>query len=163
MRIDFGLAFIPRFAAAFIKSLRLTIRIRHVFVEGITALNEAAKPYVLSFWHEHLLLMFYCRHRKPISMMVSQHRDGDMSMRTLQRFDTGAVRGSTTRGGSQALRNMIKLVHAGQNVGYTPDGPRGPRRIVQMGVAVTAQMTGAPILPVVFNAKKKSCCTPGIA
>jgi lysophospholipid acyltransferase (LPLAT)-like uncharacterized protein len=156
VKFDLGVALLPPAAALFLKSLHATLRIRHAFVERITTLNESGTPYVLSFWHAHLLLMFYCRHRKPITMMSSQHRDGEMMMRTMRWFDVGCIRGSTTRGGSQALRNMIKVVQRGGNVGYTPDGPKGPVNVVQPGVIVTAQMTGAPILPLAFNAEKKT-------
>lgn len=155
MKVDVGLAVIPRLAALFIRTLHATIRVRHVHVERITALNDAKKPYILSFWHAHLLMMFFSRFRKPMCVMVSQHRDGELISRTMKLFKAKTVRGSSTRGGSQALREIIKVAENGDNVGYTPDGPRGPRNVVQRGVVITAQMTGAPIMPVIFNAEKK--------
>src|SRR5262249_18782574 len=56
------------------------------------------------------------------------------------------VRGSTTRGGSQALLEMMHQTEG--HLGVTPDGPRGPRRQVQMGMIFLASLTGLPIIPV---------------
>jgi lysophospholipid acyltransferase (LPLAT)-like uncharacterized protein len=87
--------------------------------------------------------------------MISQHRDGELIALTLQKFGVTAARGSTTRGGLGALRTMLQLAKEGHNLAFTPDGPRGPRHVAQPGVVAAAQLTGLPILPVAFVAKRK--------
>lgn len=153
---------IPPIAAAFIRLLYASLRVRHVHLEGIERLNQSDRPYILAFWHGHLLLMCYARFRRPLRAMISQHRDGEIIARTLARFDVDSARGSTTRGGISAMRELMRTVAAGERIAFTPDGPRGPRRIAQPGVIAAARLTGAPIVPVAVIAKKKSSFAPGI-
>ena len=149
-------AAVPRLASALIRSLHATLRVKHVRSASIDALNRDGKKYVLAFWHGQLLMMVYSRIVRPITVMISQHRDGELIASTMGRFDVTSARGSTTRGGLAAMKGMLQVASQGHNLAFTPDGPKGPRRIVQSGVVVAAQMTGYPIIPVVFTAKKKS-------
>src|SRR5205807_1015109 len=119
--------------------------------------------YVLAFWHAHLLLMLHSRYRRPITVMLSQSKDGEHMARVFDHYGAESARGSSTRGGTRALREMIRAARAGKNIVFTPDGPKGPPRVAKEGVVVAAQATGLPILPVAFAAKKKSCCAPGTA
>jgi len=89
-------------------------------------------------------------------MMVSQHRDGELIARAVKLFGIDSLRGSTTRGGLAALRGMVRFFRAGgANLAITPDGPQGPKHVVQMGVIELARQTGAPILPVTYGASRK--------
>jgi lysophospholipid acyltransferase (LPLAT)-like uncharacterized protein len=148
--------YIPWTAGAVIRSLKATLRIRHVNSDGIAALNARGERYIIAFWHGHILMMIYARFVLPLAAMISQHRDGELIAQTMKRFGTFAARGSTTRGGRAALREMISLAKSGVNLAITPDGPKGPRHVAQMGVVRAAQMTGVPIVPIAFIAKKKS-------
>ncbi len=145
--------------AAFIRALYWTLRVRHVRVENL----ERTPQYIIAFWHAHLLMMVKCRFRTPISVLISQSKDGELIARTMAWFDVDSSRGSSSRGGSSAMREMIRLARMGTNLVFTPDGPRGPARIASDGVVYAAQMTGLPVVPVAFAAKKKSCCGPGTA
>ncbi|HEV7920403.1 MAG TPA: lysophospholipid acyltransferase family protein [Thermoanaerobaculia bacterium] len=140
-----------------IRLLRATIRIRHVRVENI----ESQPQYILAFWHAHLLLMLHSRYRKPIYVMISRSKDGEYMARVFDWYGVRSARGSSSRGGSQALRELLRAAKEGANIVFTPDGPRGPNRVAQEGVVYAAQATGLPIIPVVFAAKKKSCSAPG--
>lgn len=146
---------IPLVAALMIKTLHSTMRIRHVHPESTGAILEQNCPYVLAFWHGHLLMMVKARYPGPIVTMISKHRDGELIARTVGYFGAIAARGSTTRGGSTALREMIAAARQGRTLGITPDGPRGPRHEAQMGVVQVAQATGLPVIPAVFVAEKK--------
>lgn len=148
--------YIPFAAASVIRSLKATMRIRHVDSDGIAALNEQGARYIIAFWHGHLLMMIYARFVLPLAAMISQHRDGELIAQTMKRFGADAARGSTTRGGRAALREMITLAQQGVNLAITPDGPKGPRHVAQMGVVRAAQLTGVPVVPISFVAKKKS-------
>ena len=142
-----------------VRALHATLRVRHVRVENI----ERTGQYILTFWHAHLVLMLHSRYRRPITVLLSQSKDGDYMARVFERSGVDAARGSSTRGGSAALREMIRAARAGKNLVFTPDGPKGPARVAKDGVVVAAQATGLPIVPVAFAAKKKSCCAPGTA
>jgi lysophospholipid acyltransferase (LPLAT)-like uncharacterized protein len=79
--------------------------------------------------------------------MVSASRDGGFLTHILERFQTDPVRGSTSRRGSQALRELVSWAQQGRDLAITPDGPRGPRYVVQDGIIALAQLTGLPIIP----------------
>ena len=160
---DLGLWLLPRVIHAFVRTLYATLRVRHAHADRITDLNEGGKHYVLAFWHGQLLLMFFTKHKKPINVMSSLHRDGEISARTQERFGAEVIRGSSSKGGANALRQMIRIAETGHNLAFTPDGPRGPRAVAQMGVVLAAQATGYPILPVALIAKKKRHSAPGTA
>ncbi len=83
------------------------------------------------------------------------HRDGEISARNMELFGARVVRGSTSRGGPGALKAMLKIARSGSHLAFTPDGPRGPRRIAQIGVVAAAQMSGMPILPVSVILERK--------
>ncbi|HEY0591880.1 MAG TPA: lysophospholipid acyltransferase family protein [Thermoanaerobaculia bacterium] len=147
MKTDLGSIVIPRVAAAFIRALHATLRVRHANTAAIDALNREGTNYVYAFWHAQLLVMIYARFARPATVMISQHRDGELIALTMERFGIESARGSTTRGGSEALRGMLKAAGAGRVIIFTPDGPRGPRHSVQPGVIRAAQLAGIPIVP----------------
>jgi lysophospholipid acyltransferase (LPLAT)-like uncharacterized protein len=151
--------FLSFVAALFIRALHATLRTRHVRVENI----ENARQYILAFWHEHLLLMLHSRYRKPISVMISRSKDGEYIARVFDWYGVDSARGSSTRGGSAALRELIREARGGKNIVLTPDGPKGPRRVLKDGVVVAAQATGLPIVPMAFAAQKKNSCGRGTA
>jgi len=138
-------------AATFIHVLGSSLRIRHVHPENL----ESTPQYIFAFWHAHLLVMLHSRYRKPITTMISRSKDGEYIARVFDWYGVDSARGSTSRGGGAALRELIREARAGKNIAFTPDGPRGPARIVKDGVVYAAQMTGLPIVPVVFAARKK--------
>lgn len=149
----------PRWSAWFVRIylavLHATLRVRQHGLDRILPFNERSGQYILAFWHGHLALMVYAPHHKPMTVMISQHRDGELIARTMELFGVDVARGSTTRGGAAALRAMLREAREGKNLAFTPDGPRGPRRIVQPGVIAAAQITGLPIVPVVISSERK--------
>ena len=138
-------------AATFIRLMYWTLRVRHVRSENM----ERTPQYIIAFWHCHLLMMVKCRLRTPIAALISQSKDGELIARTMEQFGADVARGSSSRGGSAGMREMIRLARLGTNLAITPDGPRGPARIASDGVVVVAQLTGLPIIPVAFTAKKR--------
>ncbi len=144
-------------ASLFIRLLHASVRARHVHAENI----ERTPQYILAFWHAHLLLMLHSRYRRPISVIISQSKDGEVIARVFDWYGVDSARGSSTRGGGAALRELIREARQGKNIVFTPDGPKGPARIVKEGVVYAAQATGLPIVPIVFAAKKKSFSARG--
>lgn len=110
-----------------------------------SAANEGQVP-IYAAWHECIYLGVYFWRQRGIVYMTSRSFDGEYIARFLQRFGFGAVRGSSSRGGARALIEMARLVRKGIQVGFTVDGPRGPRHIVKTGAVMLAKKTGQPIL-----------------
>lgn len=88
-------------------------------------------------------------------MLISQHRDGELIARTVKLLGIESVRGSTTRGGLSAIRSMVRTMQDGFNIAITPDGPQGPRHMVQAGIVELARLTGAPIIPMTYSASRR--------
>jgi lysophospholipid acyltransferase (LPLAT)-like uncharacterized protein len=148
---------LPLLAAVFVRTLFATLRVRTVGRERI----DSAPQYVLTFWHAHLLMMLHSTFRRPITVLSSQSKDGDISANVFRYYGVNCIRGSSTRGGTAALRGLIRAARDGSNIVFTPDGPKGPPRVAKEGVIVAARSTGLPIIPVAFAAKKKSSSVRG--
>ncbi len=108
----------------------------------------ATQRIIYAFWHENLLLLAYQYGRPDIYVLISKHADGQLITEIAERLGFRSVRGSATRGGVQAVREMITRAGQDAHLAITPDGPRGPRREVQMGVVYLAAQTGLPIVPI---------------
>src|SRR5262249_43552959 len=112
-------------------------------------------PVIYCLWHNRLALCMqayysYARKRNPtpgMAGMVSASKDGAFLAAILKGFDVEPVRGSTSRRGSQELLEVTSWADNGYDLAITPDGPRGPRYVVQDGVMSLAQVTGLPIIP----------------
>ncbi len=143
---------IPRLAAVLIRILRSTMRLRCAGAGHLRSLRARGGTYIHAFWHGHLLLMPYAYFGGKIAILISEHRDGEYIARTMERFGHGSIRGSTTSGGAAALRKAVRFARAGGDLGFTPDGPRGPRHKAQMGVVLAARLSGLPVVPVGFGA-----------
>ena len=124
-------------------------------IEILDQLEQDNKPIILAFWHGRLLLMSatWMGRKSPFRMLISTHRDGDIPAWAIEYMGLGTIRGSSRRGGVSALRTLIRTLKSGCSVGFTPDGPRGPRMRVKGGIITAAQMSGATIVPVSLAAK----------
>jgi lysophospholipid acyltransferase (LPLAT)-like uncharacterized protein len=159
LRRRLGRVAAARAGAIFIRLLAWTIRIEFIDPRG-WVLGGTPGPLVFAFWHSRLFLMPYVfqRYRKGHEMvaMISRSRDGDVISEIAASFGVGAARGSSSKRGGLAMRAMIREVQeGGSDAGVTPDGPRGPRGVVQRGVLILARATGRPVLPLrlEFSAK----------
>jgi lysophospholipid acyltransferase (LPLAT)-like uncharacterized protein len=108
---------------------------------------ELKGRYIYAFWHENILLPAYHYGRPDIRVLISQHADGQLIAEICRHLRFRLVRGSTTRGGVEAVRRMLR-VGRHSHLAITPDGPRGPRRQVQMGLIYLAARTELPIVPI---------------
>ena len=149
-------------AALWIWLTRATSRIRYINRGVIEEMTRRGQPYILAFWHGRLFLMPYAYPGNRIAILISQHRDGEVISRTMERFGFVTARGSSTRRGASGLREIVRRIRAGFDAAVTPDGPRGPCARVQAGVVAAARLSGAPIVPVAFSSSKKNSSRPGI-
>jgi lysophospholipid acyltransferase (LPLAT)-like uncharacterized protein len=129
-------------------ALLATVRFRHEAGEEPGRAMPGRRPVLYALWHGRLLPLTYFHRNRGIAAMISRSKDGEYIARIARAWGFDPVRGSTSRGGSGALREIARRIGAGQSVAVTPDGPRGPREKVQPGVVAAARLTGAPILPV---------------
>lgn len=110
---------------------------------------------ILAFWHGHLFYFAWHYRDRAIPVMMSRSADGEIVARITDSLGFLPVRGSSSRGGSEAFRAVLRYIQEGRHTGITPDGPRGPRHRVQRGVIDLARASGAPILPGSFAASPK--------
>ena len=122
--------------------------------ENYRSLWAAGRPIVFAIWHGRLLAPTYQHRRGGIVTLVSRHRDGEYIARTVERWGYTLVRGSSSRGGREALRELVGHVRAGRSLALTPDGPRGPYQTMKPGPVLIARRTGAPIVPVAAGADR---------
>jgi lysophospholipid acyltransferase (LPLAT)-like uncharacterized protein len=141
-------------AAGLIRLLRASVRLRHHGDAELRRRERTGEPFVLAFWHRHLLLMPYAYRGRHISVLVSRSRDGELIAATVTRFGIDAARGSSSRGGAAGLRELLRKAERGWDLAFTPDGPRGPAGVVQPGVVMAAAATGFPIVPVAVGASR---------
>lgn len=139
--------------------IRFVYRTNRWSIEGAEhprRLREDGKPFILAFWHGRLLMIpMAWRRLAPIHMLISSHRDGRIIADAVKHFGVQSVAGSTRRGGSAALRTMVRALAAGDCVGITPDGPAGPPMIASAGIVNVARLARVPIVPIVFAASRR--------
>ena len=109
---------------------------------------------IYTLWHGRLLPLTYYHRRQNIATLISQSSDGEYIARVVERWGYTAIRGSSSRGGSGALREMVKLARRGRSMAITPDGPRGPKQKLKQGVLTLAQLTGQPMIPMSASASR---------
>jgi len=109
---------------------------------------------IFAFWHNRLMMIPYVYRRlfgmKDIVTLISLSKDGEYFVRALKFFRPFVIRGSSTRGGSAAFKALVRRIKEGMDCIITPDGPRGPRYVVQPGIIALARLTGVPIIPVSY-------------
>ena len=125
------------------------IRLRFENEEEIKNHLENNGRVILAFWHQRFFAGFYLprRFKRPISVMISQSRDGDFASDITRRCGGIPVRGSSSRGGKKALRGMVDEVIKTQLAGHIVDGPTGPPRVIKPGLIAMAQHSKAAICP----------------
>ena len=155
------LTVLPLFGAGVIRLLGRTMRIRTEGADRVDVLHRRGQPIILAFWHAQQLMIPLGYRGAGTHILISRHRDGEVIARIVARFGHRAVRGSSTRGGAGALRELIRLGRSGADLVVTPDGPKGPRLVAKLGVIQLARATGMPIVPLAFSCSKKNSSRAG--
>src|SRR5438876_10362694 len=137
-----------------IKLIGRTVKFEIEGWENWEAAARDGKIPIYTFWHNRVFLSTYFWQRRQIVVMTSRSFDGEYIARFIQRFGYGAARGSSTRGATGAIVEMVRLMRAGSPTAFTIDGPKGPRYIAKMGAVLLAKKTGNPILPFTITARK---------
>jgi hypothetical protein len=137
-------------------ALMRTTSVRTEGEENFRQFWREKRPVVFTLWHGRLLPCTYHHRHQDVVTLVSHHRDGEYITRLVQKWGYTAVRGSSSRGGLDALRELVRHLRNGRSLAITPDGPRGPREKLKPGPLLAAQLTGAPIIPVASGASRAS-------
>ena len=131
-----------------------TMKIEREGFERVKPIISSGKV-IFAVWHSRMLLFAYLCKGLNGTAMVSRSKDGEIVARVIQRQGHEVVRGSTRRGGLQALSRLIKKVkEENRPCLIVPDGPQGPRSRVQPGIIILAKKTGYPIVPISYSARK---------
>jgi lysophospholipid acyltransferase (LPLAT)-like uncharacterized protein len=138
--------------AAILKTLFLTLRLRIEDRSGVLK-EDAGSPVIVCFWHNRILGItfafdrIYPKKRNGVTVLTSPSKDGEILAQLVGAFGMKAVRGSSSRRGSSALLELVRLIRGGRDIAITPDGPRGPRYSLGPGIILLAQSTGVRIVP----------------
>ena len=139
---------------AFLRTLSASLRLRWEDPKDhLSTIGQS--PVIFALWHNRLILSlpsyrkyFLARHpHRRLVALISASKDGALLSRLMTHHGVESVRGSSSRRGGQALKELISLIRRGYDVAITPDGPRGPKYEVQDGVVMMAQLTGLPVVP----------------
>ena len=146
----------PPLIAVLLRIFALALRFRVEDPHNLLT-RDPDQPRIWAFWHNRILMMPYlyarlCPGRRML-MMVSRSRDGEFITRIMNRFGIDGARGSSSRGGSDALRELLRELERPQarDIGITPDGPRGPRETVQDGLLALAANSRRSICPITLQ------------
>ena len=142
----------PPLAALIIQLFHAFMRVRTVGLENLHGCWENGNRVIIAMWHDQLLMVPKGYPGRGAKALISPSSDGELIARTMKYFGIEAVRGSSSRPGAKALRDMIKLGREPVDLGITPDGPKGPRHQVKPGIAQLARLTGRPVMPLAFAA-----------
>lgn len=145
--------------AFFIRLIGATLRMTVQDESRLLSNPHSSTPVIFAFWHNRMFLMpyLYRRYLSPrhVICLVSSSQDGEMIARVLCRFRMGVARGSSSRRGKEAYRELAEHLKTGNDVAITPDGPRGPRYSAHTGVVGLASFSGFPLIPVSYRLEWK--------
>ena len=133
------------FATALFRTLIGTIDFKWAFYDPRIDANVAKRKYILMFWHEHILFPLFFRRHSPVTMLLSEHGDAELVSQAAQFVGMKCIRGSSTRGGTQAIKQFVQL-REHDILAFVPDGPRGPYRHMAEGAIFLASKLQLPVV-----------------
>ena len=147
---------VPSIGLVIIRLISMTYRIMVIHPEIEKSIFARGEVPVYISWHQRFfpgITFFAQRHR--ISIMISKSKDGDYISKIVHILGWTPVRGSSTRGGKEALDELKRRAQEGCTIGHIVDGPKGPFGVVKPGLLVIAQHSGMPILPAIVSSEKR--------
>lgn len=137
------------------RMLYSTMRVTIMGEDVLPSFTARGEAFIGIVWHGRILMVPMIYPGKRLHILISVHRDGEIIAGVMKRFGFDVVRGSSTKGGMAAVRKMITLLRQGNDLGITPDGPKGPAEVVKDGVAQIALISGKGIIPLAFAASRR--------
>ena len=140
-------------ASLLLRVIYLTCRKSDAIHPESAAFFNGEQQGILCFWHGRLIAIPFRKPKKRrIYVLISHHADGEWIARIISFFGIRSIRGSSSKGATRALRDVLRVSKAGDNLCFTPDGPRGPRHEAASGAIWAAKTTGLPLIPIAFSA-----------
>lgn len=145
---------VARFVVAITKLLFATCRKEFAIFPGTNGWDaNCPNRFLFSVWHDVLFFPLLVAKPQNMSALTSRHQDGAYVAEILRLLNVEPYRGSTTRGGAQAVKQLLGVASQ-LHITLTPDGPRGPRREMKDGLVFLASRTGLPIVPAAFSCRR---------
>lgn len=129
-----------------IRVLCKTVKYEIINKNCIDSLNDRKQNYVLAFWHETMLTPWYLHRNQNFSAIISQSKDGEILTRLLNLWNYSVARGSSHKGGKDAMKQLLDFAKQKKSIAITPDGPTGPAKILKPGAVVTAKKSNIPLV-----------------
>ena len=148
-----GLGWVGKIAATLL-FLTCRVQVKGQEIETRYLKTHPGKGLLYASWHRGLIFFVYFYKNLKFVVMASASRDGELAAQAVTRFGWIPVRGSSSRRGSRALKEMDVLFQQGHRGGLVVDGPTGPAHVAKIGIIVLAKRTGLPIVPVMWNADR---------
>ena len=124
--------------------------------DSLKPYEESGKPFLICFWHDRgVMASFSWKYFNRVSWLSSKHFDGYLSGEALKHNGVKIIYGSTNKGGTEALREMVRVAKEGSPLAMTPDGPRGPRHEASVGAIQAARLAEIDIIPVAYSVERK--------
>jgi len=143
---------IPRLIVLLQRIYGKTLRRIDIGREFVDECRTAHRAWIYAIWHTNVFFSPYLNRGQNVNVMISESRDGDVINHVVHAFGNRAIRGSTSRGGMKALKQLISELKKGNPAAITPDGPLGPAFKLQAGILIAAMRSGAPIIPFHYEA-----------
>lgn len=134
----------------FISIICSTLRVKKVGWERYEGKDQKL---IMCGWHGKSFIFAHHFRNRGYYVIISSSNDGDIQNGIFERFGYRSIRGSTGKGGVRAALSAVKVLREGATLAMTPDGPRGPSKVVQGGVMMMAQKSGAGLVPVGIKCK----------
>lgn len=148
------LALAPGLASRIIRVLHWSIKTEIIGLEATQGCWDKGVSIIFASWHDELLMMPMSYRGPGARILISASKDGELIARMIKHFGVSAVRGSSSRGGRAAFRELLSLTNEPLDLGITPDGPRGPRHQLKDGIVQLARLSGRPVVPVSYMCSK---------
>lgn len=141
---------LPYIAFFFYKTLQWSWRIRITESDAVKTMMKEGKPFVIAHWHGDELGIIHLVKPYHVACIISESKDGEIMNRVVRMLGGSTARGSSTRGGTQALKGILRLKQDGWRPSVAVDGPKGPIYKVKPGVLQISRLSKLPIVPVAF-------------
>jgi lysophospholipid acyltransferase (LPLAT)-like uncharacterized protein len=134
------------FLHSIINVLCKSVKIERSNYSVIEKLLNEKQNFVLAFWHGTMLMPWYLHRNQNFSALISLSKDGGLLANSLNKWGYNVTRGSSHKGGKEALETLLENSRNNYSIAITPDGPTGPPRIMKAGAVITAQRSGIPLV-----------------
>jgi lysophospholipid acyltransferase (LPLAT)-like uncharacterized protein len=139
--------------ASLIRLWGKTWRIRVIDERFVEQARSVSRSVIYAFWHGRMLVLSYSHRGRRAQVLTSEHRDGELMGQTIRFLGFGHVRGSSTRGGARAIRELVDKLKNGFDLGISVDGPKGPRYVLKPGPLEIAKLSGCAIVPITASSR----------